>query len=469
MHLAARARIVQLKVKRPTLRELAKEASSEHNVTKFCTSIINAHKSGAFGGKPALWDFFSDVAQNLNRNARGSRYSESTKCLGEIMKIYGGRRMIDIFSLNFAGPSYSQVKRDLSKGVQFIPGEHAEIFAAVAQIYRDAKAAHNIMGPVPVILAEDETKVKGRVAWEPKWDTLAGSCGPLENHVCISGFRPVVGCGEDRYRQMVDSFTTNTKDSFARVVVVNPLQDKLPRLVLVACCTCNCFKSAWVRNQWEVIDKLWARDCLAAVGPIVGHASDGDSRRRQLMLADFKSIEGNRLDIGWEGWMFSASLDENGNAKGLHDQDYLHNGKKLINPLLSAARILQLGGDLCLHNHIELVFQQFESDEHGLKMEDVDRKDRQNWGAAQRLCQARVRSCLARMRDGNYPRRERTLGTEYYLEICANYIDIFYSPRLDLRSRIVLCGKVSFSFEFRDYGSKMEIMGVGKFTEVDRS
>jgi hypothetical protein len=144
------------------------------------------------------------------------------------------------------------------------------------------------------------------------------------------------------------------------------------------------------------------------VGPIVGHASDGDSRRRQLMLADFKSIEGNRLDIGWEGWMISASLDENGDAKGLHDQDYLHNGKKLINPLLSAARILQLGGDLCLHNHIELVFQQFESDEHGLKMEDVDRKDRQNWGAAQRLiCQARVRTCLARMRDGDYPRREK--------------------------------------------------------------
>lgn len=76
--------------------------------------------------------------------------------------------MIDIFSMNFAGPSYSQVKRDLSKGVQFIHDEHIESFATVAQIYKDAKAAHNIMGLVPVILAEDETKVKGIVAWEPK-------------------------------------------------------------------------------------------------------------------------------------------------------------------------------------------------------------------------------------------------------------------------------------------------------------
>jgi hypothetical protein len=90
LHLAARARIVQRKVKRPTLRELAREVSSKHNVTKFCTSIINAHRSGAFGGKPALWDFLSDVAQNLNRDARGSRYSESTKCLGEVMKVYRG-------------------------------------------------------------------------------------------------------------------------------------------------------------------------------------------------------------------------------------------------------------------------------------------------------------------------------------------------------------------------------------------
>ena len=50
------------------------------------------------------------------------------------------------------------------------------------------------------------------------------------------------------------------------------------------------------------------------------------------------------------------------------------------------------------------------------------------------------------MRQPGYPHRERTLGTEFYLEICAAYIDIFCSPRLDLRSRVVLCGKVSFFF-----------------------
>ena len=44
--------------------------------------------------------------------------------------------------------------------MQFIHGEHAEIFSALAQIYRDSKLAHYIVGPCLVILAEDETKVK---------------------------------------------------------------------------------------------------------------------------------------------------------------------------------------------------------------------------------------------------------------------------------------------------------------------
>lgn len=59
LHSAARARIVQFKVKRPTLRELGRGASSEHNVIKLCTNIINAHRCGAFGGKPTLWDLLS--------------------------------------------------------------------------------------------------------------------------------------------------------------------------------------------------------------------------------------------------------------------------------------------------------------------------------------------------------------------------------------------------------------------------
>ena len=163
------------------------------------------------------------------------------------------------------------------------------------------------------------------------------------------------------------------------------------------------------------------------------------------MLADYKNGLGTRFEVGWDGWVFNASLDDKGNATGLHDQDYIHN-KKLTNPLLSAVRILQLGGDLCLHGHIEQVFHEFRIKEHGLKLEDVERRDCQNWAAAQRLCQSKVMSCLAWVRARDYPHQERTLDIEFYLEICVSYIDIFCSACLDLWSRIVLCGKVLFIF-----------------------
>ena len=98
---------------------------------------------------------------------------------------------------------------------------------------------------------------------------------------------------------------------------------------------------------------------LTSVGRIMRHASDGDSRRRQLMLANFKSTVGTCPDIGWEMWIFTTSLDEKGDARILHNQNYLHNGKNIISQLLLATRTLQLGGNLYLHQRIELMFEKF--------------------------------------------------------------------------------------------------------------
>ena len=133
--------------------------------------------------------------------------------------------MYDFFTLNYRGPSNSTTKRENRKGVVFVSGEHAEVFRSVAEIYKQAKDMHEIIGPVPVILAKDETKVKSRVAWEAKWDTLAGFCGPWDDHVCIPDYKPVVGSGVGGYNKVLDSFRTDKVGGFAKVVVVNSLDD----------------------------------------------------------------------------------------------------------------------------------------------------------------------------------------------------------------------------------------------------
>lgn len=118
---------------------------------------------------------------------------------------------------------------------------------------------------------------------------LASFCGPKANHVCITMYSPVCGLGEQGYKKIIELFRDDQVGSFARVIIVNSLYDKLPCLVLVVYITYNCFKADWVRQQWTAIDALWTQECKAQVRPIVGHASDRDNRRKQLMLHDCRS------------------------------------------------------------------------------------------------------------------------------------------------------------------------------------
>jgi hypothetical protein len=154
----------QLQMIRPNLKDISHECLNRKDVMLFCQNIVVAHRTSAFGDKPALWDFFWDVAQNLNRRKAGHRYSKNTKSFAQAMKIFGRRRMCDLFALNYAGPNFSTIKRKNHKGVHFMPSEHASIFKVVAEIYKATKEVHGVGGVVPVILAEDETKVKQRIS-----------------------------------------------------------------------------------------------------------------------------------------------------------------------------------------------------------------------------------------------------------------------------------------------------------------
>jgi hypothetical protein len=71
---------------------------------------------------------------------------------------------------------------------------------------------------------------------------------------------------------VLDAFKNNRIGSFARIVMVNPLYNKLPCLVLVICYTYNCFDTSWVRGHWGRIQNLWNLHYLEQVGPIIGHA-----------------------------------------------------------------------------------------------------------------------------------------------------------------------------------------------------
>ena len=201
--------------------------------------------------------------------------------------------------------------------------------------------------------------------------------------------------------------------------------------------------------QWKELNLHWNMYVKDVVVPRLGHAFDGDSRQRKLMVEDYSSLTGVRYSIHWKSWPFIASMEDDGSIIGLHDQDYIHNGKKMINPLDNASKRLVLGNNLVTLNHVALVYQSFKVDDHGLQEGDIERKDRQNWRSAQRIAGLKVQNCLELLQMGSNHRQERTLGTKVYLSIVAAYIDIFLSPMLNLYERVKAIGMVTFFFRYK--------------------
>ena len=62
----------------------------------------------------------------------------------------------------------------------------------------------------------------------------------------------------------------------------------------------------------------------------------------------------------------------------LHDQDYIHNRKKQLNYLFSGRRDLIVGQVFINFNHVRMVYNTFKVDDHKIKIQDIERIDRQN-------------------------------------------------------------------------------------------
>ena len=156
-----------------------------------------------------------------------------------------------------------------------------------------------------------------------------------------------------------------------------------------------------------------------------------------------------RYKLPWDGWIFTGQM-RNDMVSCLHDQDFIHNGKKLVNALDNPSRQLVIGDVWITLNHVSLVYNNFSIDAHGLRECDIMREDRQNWAGAQRIASRNVTNCLKMLYQGGegVKVRERgALGTHVYLHILGDYIDIFLSPHESLFKRVVLASKVAFFFQ----------------------
>lgn len=121
------------------------------------------------------------------------------------------------------------------------------------------------------------------------------------------------------------------------------------------------------------------------------------------------------------------------------DQDYVHNHKKLLNPLDHTTHVLKMCEYLVHMNHLQLVSEVFPFADYGLGVSDIERRYRQDWRSAQKLTFPKVQECLEALINGTvqgYPPNITLLGTKMYRVIIWYYVEIFCSSVASLTNRI---------------------------------
>ena len=437
----------EMKTSLHVLRKKLREFSRQGSMSAICHQLEKAAQEGKLADKHVTCDLLSTIARNLHVEKEGKRYKASFKMFLEVMLMWGGPRLASFVALNIGGPEIHSIFRWRTENTKpYEANLNESNFAYIRSMIMQIKAKKNIPC-VPVLLAEDETAIVRTVHYSADRDILLGFCGPdRPGHQCQDDCFIPVGDGEDGYNNIVDAFRDMKIGTHARAVIINPIHPDLPKFPILLHATCNRFDSDFVKDQWDRIDVLYREYLEGELGPLIGHSSDGDSRRRHLMLNEaMKQQERFRPIPAADGFVLTGQRTEiNGgfSVKGLSDQDYIHVHKKL---LFHDSCTLMLGNNIVHSNYLLRVHNVFNFHEHGLSLDDVFRNDRQNWASAQRVTFVKVIDCLGLLVHGTNtrPADSGAQGIQVFLKVVWHYVEIFCSGQASLLERIHNAGLVT--------------------------
>ena len=134
------------------------------------------------------------------------------------------------------------------------------------QLFAKVKKEKGISEDVGYEVQKDESTVPGASKYNQRLDSVVGYCGKKgDDHECDDECCIVIGDGDDAWKIITDAHATQQLAGYLALAVIVPLDERLPRIALVAHATCNRFTAAWQRRQWRRIEAL-ADELISPVG-----------------------------------------------------------------------------------------------------------------------------------------------------------------------------------------------------------
>jgi hypothetical protein len=261
-----------------------------------------------------------------------------------------------------------------------------------------------------LILHEDGSKVRQAVFWNQATDIWTG----------VNGERSLRGVSFDELKAKVqEKGLLNT----AYVWMVTPVDGKMSPQVAAINGTDNSFTTRDVITNWNTIHELFKKHGFR----IVAHTSDGDGRLMTGMLRSIKTHCNLLAELSSKPW-YILSPDVIDGMPIFNCQDVVHGVLKLRSSMTNCRIWLVMGNNVASISHVKeaiMSLSQRKRDELGIKLEDLNPDDKQNFPAAQRLCSPKIRTLLM---ESSRPLLD---GTIIYLECMHSLIEPFYNLETD--------------------------------------
>jgi hypothetical protein len=209
-------------------------------------------------------DIVKLILENMMRKRKGAPSTEKVKHFMEGLRILGGESVYNYVSANLGLHGERAIRRETKKAQGETSLRHGLVesnFILVGGVYKAFIAGHPHLEGIRVLatLVEDETGVDGRWAYDLATGELIGGCGSLcaakcntikqcrhlncgDPHACDDDPTKtgmVVGEDEVAYKALLEFVAANRLGTHLRLVIVNPLDKRLPRLPVLMTATCN--------------------------------------------------------------------------------------------------------------------------------------------------------------------------------------------------------------------------------------
>ena len=268
----------------------------------------------------------------------------------------------------------------------------------------------------------------GRVDYDTETDKCVGFVLPLNecSLPIIDSFIAV------SFPVMENMFHKHALAKYAYIYMAQPLCITVPPICLACLGTDNKFNAEHVMARWKYI----AEECTKRNIVVISFGGDGDSRlmrcmkistslmetlsRSLLLNVPSNSFSPAVIPKEWQGWFHGA-------AKTISFvQDTVHLAVKLKSRLLKPRIVMPMGDLTVTGDHLYALKTGFQKDLHGLRLKDINHKDRQNFQAVLNIASAG--HLLTKIPKAN--------GTKCYVELIKFVIDSYLDYDLDPLSRI---------------------------------